>query len=121
RNVVSYILSRNAAPRGYTFSEFASGFLRGGGKKAAAKDPVRADAWRFYLGLPQYFGSIEDSPYKPSVSSDPGAHYYRLTDGKEERESALMSLYMAPEKDRARFHTKELGLATAGWGEDDRG
>jgi hypothetical protein len=72
--------------RGLPFS------LRGRGKYSTEAttqmEPASEDAWRMYLGQPQMFNTIEESPFRPTQSQDPNAKYFRF--------NGLFDMLLAP-------------------------
>jgi hypothetical protein len=50
--------------------------MMGGDEQTA--DRVRADMFRKYLGLEQYFGSVKPADFKPSQSKETGAKYFQF-------------------------------------------
>src|SRR3989344_389191 len=87
KELFSEALYRGIEPQGYDYIEklafFADNLLFGREENAPLgsekKPPVREDAWRLYLGLPQQHNAFGVSDYRPS-SSQENIYYYKLNE-----------------------------------------
>jgi hypothetical protein len=85
------LLAKHLAPVDYrlpeeSLSQFLHHNTRGtpfSAREGVKMDPSSEDAWRMYLGQPQLHGTIEESPWRPTQSSDPDARYFRFNTLKD--------------------------------------